>query len=70
MRVLSSCPHPTLGRRPLPEDARESFCKYISTKFYSMNVHFGKDLGVKLGPDMLALIRFLKKRDNEPDFRS
>lgn len=37
-------PHPTLGRWPLPEDAREHF----RNRFYLMNFHFGKDLGAKV----------------------
>lgn len=44
MQILSSQPHPTLGRWPLPEDARGHF----RNRFYLMNSHFGKDLGAKV----------------------
>ena len=30
-----------------------------------MNFHFGKDLGAKLWPEMLDLIRFKKKKEKE-----
>lgn len=63
IRTLSSCPHPTLGRWPPPEEARESFHKYISNRFYLVNFHFGKDPGAKLWPEMLALVRSLKKKE-------
>jgi len=56
-------PHPTLGRWPLPEEARESFHKYVSNRFYLVNFHFGKDPGAKLWPEMPALVRSLKKKE-------
>lgn len=62
MRILSSSLHPMLGRWPLLEDARESFRKYIATKFYLINCHSGKDWGAKLWPDMLAFIKLKKKK--------
>lgn len=61
-QILSTSLHPMLGRCPLPEDARESFRMYISTKFYLINFHFGKDLGATLWPDRLAFKRFKKKK--------
>lgn len=62
MRILSSSLHPMLGRWPLLEDARESFRKYIATKFYLINCHSGKDWGAKLWPDMLVFMIFQKKK--------
>lgn len=56
-------PHPTLGRWPLPEDARESFHMYISNRLCLTNFHFGKDLGAKLWPETLALMRSFKKKE-------
>lgn len=57
MQILSSQPHPMLGRWPLPEDARGHF----RNRFYLMNSHFGKDLGAKVARSAGPPKNFFKK---------
>lgn len=67
--ILSCSPHPKPGRWALLGDVRESFPKSISAEFYFVHFHFGKDLGAKPGPGMLALVGCFRET-NEPDLRS